>query len=125
MDAISRWRAIAASRDVAGLAELLADDVVFQSPVVHTPQRGKAITAKYLSAAIAVLNNDAFRFIGEWRGESSAVLEFAATIDGVEINGVDIIAWGPDGRIVGFKVMVRPLKAVNLLHKLMAEELGV
>src|SRR5947209_4440098 len=125
MDAISRWRVIAETRDATGVAELLADDVVFQSPVVHTPQRGKAIVAKYLSAAIAVLNNPTFRYIGEWRGESSAVLEFVTTIDGIEIDGVDIIAWGPDGRIVGFKVMARPLKAINLLHRLMAEKLGL
>jgi hypothetical protein len=93
---------------------LLAEDVVFASPVVHTPQRGKAITLKYLSAALYVLFNETFRYVGEWRAARSAVLEFVTTMDGVEINGVDIIDWNEDGRIVQFKVMARPLKGINL-----------
>lgn len=124
MDTIARWRKIAEGHDVAGLAGLLAPDVVFRSPVVHTPQRGHAITLKYLTAAFQVLNNASFAYAGEWRAERSAVLEFTTVIEGVEINGVDIIAWGADGRIVDFKVMVRPLKAINLLHRLMGERLA-
>ena len=88
-EAIERWREIAKSHDAGDLELLLAEDVVFQSPVVHTPQRGKAITMKYLGAAIRVLGGDAFRYVGEWFGETSAVLEFITTIDGLEINGVD------------------------------------
>ena len=98
---------------------LLADDVVFQSPVVHTPQRGKAITTQYLAAALQVLNNESFTYLNEWIGETSAVLEFQSVIDGIEINGVDIIAWNAAGKITHFKVMVRPLKAINLLHQMM------
>ncbi|HXT05521.1 MAG TPA: nuclear transport factor 2 family protein [Roseiarcus sp.] len=124
MDTIAKWRQIAEAKDVVGLAHLLAEDVVFRSPVVHTPQRGHAITLKYLSAAFHVLNNDNFAYIGEWRAERSAVLEFTTTIEGIELDGVDIIAWGADGRIVDFKVMVRPLKAINLLHRLMGERLA-
>ena len=97
---------------------------MFQSPVVHTPQRGKAITLKYLTAAIHVLFNETFRYVGEWRAERSAVLEFATTIEGIEIDGVDIIAWDEGGRIVDFKVMARPLKAINLLHRMMGERLA-
>ena len=111
-------------RDAAGLETLLADDVVFESPVVHTPQRGKAITLKYLSAATAVLGGDTFRYVGEWFGESSSVLEFVTTLDGLEINGVDIIGWNAEGRIDRFKVMVRPLKAINALHQAMGAKLG-
>jgi ketosteroid isomerase-like protein len=123
-DPIARWKQIAKSLDFAGLAELLADDVVFQSPVVHTPQRGKAITLKYLTAAIHVLFNETFRHVGEWRAERSAVLEFVTTIEGIEIDGVDMIDWNEEGRIVGFKVMARPLKAINLLHRMMGERLA-
>jgi hypothetical protein len=123
MDTVARWREIAKAHDVAGLAGLLAEEVVFRSPVVHTPQRGHAITLKYLTAAFHVLNNATFAYIGEWRAERSAVLEFTTTIEGVEIDGVDIISWGADGRIVDFKVMVRPLKAINMLHRLMGERL--
>ena len=124
MNTIARWREIAKTRDFSGLADLLADDVVFRSPVVHTPQRGKAITLKYLTAAFHVLFNDAFAYIGEWRAERSAVLEFVTTIEGIEIDGVDIVAWDEAGRIVDFKVMARPLKAINLLHRLMGERLA-
>lgn len=103
---------------------MLADDVVFRSPVVHTPQRGKAITLKYLSAALAVLGGEAFRYVGEWLSESSAVLEFVTTLDGLEINGVDMIGWNAEGRIDRFKVMVRPLKAINALHQAMGAKLA-
>jgi ketosteroid isomerase-like protein len=124
MDTIARWREIAKIRDFAGLAGLLAEDVVFQSPVVHTPQRGKAITLKYLTAAFLVLFNETFAYVGEWRAEDSAVLEFKTTVEGVEIDGADIIAWDAAGRIVDFKVMVRPLRAINLLQRLMGERLA-
>lgn len=124
MDTIARWREIAETRDFTALADLLAEEVVFRSPVVHTPQRGKAITLKYLTAAVDVLFNASFRYIGEWRAERSAVLEFVTTIDGMEVDGVDIIAWDETGRIADFKVMARPLKAINTLHRLMAERLA-
>jgi ketosteroid isomerase-like protein len=124
MDVIARWKQVAKAQDAEALADLLAPDVVFHSPVVHTPQRGRAITHKYLSAAFPVLFNETFNYIGEWRAERSATLEFVTTIEGIEINGVDIIAWDEAGRIVDFKVMARPLKAINLLHRLMAERLA-
>jgi hypothetical protein len=120
---IERWHAIAVSRDVHGLGELLAEDAVFESPVVHTPQVGKAITQKYLTAAMHVLNNGSFTYLNEWYGETSAVLEFRCSCDGVLINGVDIIHWNAEGKISRFKVMVRPLKAINALHEMMGKML--
>ena len=114
--AVARWHRIVESRDPAGLAELLADGVVFHSPVVHTPQVGKAITQRYLAAAFQVFGNPTFRYVREVVGEHDAVLEFELEIDGIRINGVDMIRWREDGRIVDFKVMLRPLKAVNLIH---------
>jgi hypothetical protein len=122
--AIERWHAIVKSGSAGGLESLFADDVVFVSPVVHTPQRGKSITLKYLTAATAVLGGEHFRYVGEWFGENSAVLEFVTAIDGVEINGVDIIGWNADGKIDRFKVMVRPLKAINALHQMMGAKLA-
>ena len=123
MDTIARWHAIAEKRDGAALHELLAEDVVFHSPVVHTPQKGRAITHKYLMAAFHVLANASFRYVGEWRAENSAVLEFKTTVEGIEIDGVDMIEWDADGRITQFKVMARPLKAINMLHAQMAQRL--
>jgi ketosteroid isomerase-like protein len=116
---IDAWHALVRSRDLAALDALLDDDVVFHSPVVHTPQRGKAITRLYLTAAMHVLNNAGFHYLREVVGERDAVLEFATELDGIHVNGVDMIRWNDAGRIVDFKVMVRPLKAVNMLHQQM------
>lgn len=112
-DPLAGWHDYMRAPSPAALEPLLADEIVFRSPAVHTPQVGRDITTKYLLAAAEVLGNDSFRYVGEWRGERSAVLEFACTVDGLQVEGVDIIAWDADGRIADFKVMVRPLKALN------------
>lgn len=122
-DPVHGWHAYVQSRDPADLSALIAEDCVFESPVVHSPQVGKAITEKYLLSALQVLNNDSFEYLGEWRAERSAVLEFGCVIDGIRINGVDMIWWNEDGLITRFKVMVRPLKAINMLHQKMGEML--
>jgi len=120
--AIARWHEIARRRDVAALDALLADDVVFLSPVVRTPQPGKALTKAYLGAALEALFNETFHYIGEWIGPDSAVLEFVAVIDGIEVNGADFIAWNHADQIVSFKVMIRPLKAIELVRQRMASQ---
>jgi hypothetical protein len=122
--AIARWHEIARRRDVAALDALLADDVVFLSPVVRTPQPGKALTKAYLGAALDALLDDSFRYVGEWIGPNSAVLEFVATIDGIEVNGADFIAWNGADQIVSVKVMIRPLKAIEVVRQRMAARLA-
>jgi hypothetical protein len=123
--ALDAWHAYMASPDPAALRALLHPDVVFESPVVHTPQRGREITLKYLASAAKVLGGPGFRYVGEWRSDNGAVLEFETEIEGIRINGVDIITFSDDGsQITHFKVMVRPLKAINLLHRLMGEQLA-
>lgn len=117
---LTAWHNIVRTRDASGLDALLAEDVVFYSPVVHTPQVGKSITIKYLSAAVHVFGNESFRYVREIVGESDAVLEFETEIDGVMVNGVDMIKWNGQEKIVEFKVMVRPLKAINLIGEKMA-----
>jgi len=112
---IEAWHALVHSHDPRGLDALLAEDAVFVSPVVHTPQRGKALTKAYLSAAFLVFFNPSFRYVREIQGPSDAMLEFETEIDGVLVNGVDIIQW---------KVMVRPLKAIQLIHERMAAMLA-
>ena len=119
-DALAAWHRIVATRDAAGLAALLHEDAVFHSPVVHTPQRGRAIVLAYLGAALQVFGNPTFRYVREVAGANDAMLEFETTIDGVLVNGVDIVRWDGDGRIVDFKVMIRPLKAIEAVHKAMA-----
>ncbi len=120
---IDAWHRLIEDRNVAALDGILADDAVFHSPVVHTPQHGKQLTKLYLSAAMMVLGNSDFRYVREVVGLSDAVLEFTAEVDGIHINGVDMIHWNADGKIDDFKVMIRPLKAVNLLHALMKQML--
>ena len=122
-DPIKTWHRLVESRDVDGLEELLADEAVFHSPVVHTPQVGKAITKKYLAAAFHVFFNDSFRYVRELQSDRDAVLEFEVKLDGITINGVDMIKWNGAGMITEFKVMLRPLKAVNLIHEKMAQVL--
>ena len=116
---IVTWHQVVETRDEAALAALLDDSAVFHSPVVHTPQVGKAITHKYLAAAFHVFFNASFRYVREVIGERDAVLEFEVEIDGIRVNGVDMIRWNDAGRITDFKVMLRPLKAVNLIHQKM------
>jgi hypothetical protein len=122
-DPAAIWHKVALSRDADEISTILADDVIFESPVVHSPQKGKEITAKYLASAGHVLGNDNFRYVGEWHRENSAVLEFETEIDGIKINGIDMISCNDAGQITHFKVMVRPLKAINLVHAKMGEML--
>lgn len=116
---IARWHDLVERRDSAALDELLAETVVFHSPVVHTPQQGKAITRLYLTAALHTLNNEHFRYQRQILQGDNAMLEFTTVLDGVELNGVDIIRCDAQGRIDEFKVMVRPLKAVHKIHEMM------
>lgn len=117
---LDTWHELVKTRNAKGLRDLLADDVVFHSPVVHTPQAGRAVTTQYLAAAFQVFFNASFRYVREVVGPHDAVLEFQVEIDGITVNGVDMIRWNDEGRITDFKVMIRPLKAINLIHQKMA-----
>ena len=120
--AVRSWHAVAESGDLALLDDLLADDVVFRSPAVFAPQPGKALTARYLSSAIVVLG-PTLRYVSEWHDEASAVLEFEAELDGSYVQGVDMLRWNGDGKLVSFTVMVRPIRGLQKLIELMAREL--
>ncbi len=121
---VAAWHAYMASGgDPALLSAQLADDAVFHSPVVHTPQVGKAKVMGYLLAAAKVLGGDGFRYVREMVDGNDALLEFTAELDGIHVNGIDLIRFGADGKIVDFKVMVRPLKAVNKLWEMMGAQL--
>ena len=122
-DPIETWHRLVNERTPEGLDALLADEAVFHSPVAHTPQAGKAITKKYLLAAFQVFFNESFRYVRELKGDRDAILEFEVLLDGIAVNGVDMIKWNDAGKITEFKVMLRPLKAVNLIHQKMAEML--
>ena len=121
---ITTWHHLVQTNDATGLDLLLADDAVFMSPVVHASQRGKTIAKAYLAAAFEVFFNPGFRYVREIVGSSDAMLEFETEIDGVQVNGVDIIKWNDAGQIIEFKVMIRPLKAMNVVHERMGRMLA-
>ncbi|WP_205470872.1 nuclear transport factor 2 family protein [Nocardioides sp. SYSU D00038] len=124
---LAAWHAIADRRDATDPADLLADllahDVVFRSPAVHTPQEGRALTTAYLSAALVVLG-PTLRYRREWWDDTSAVLEFEAELDGFTVHGVDMLTWNDAGRLVDFTVMVRPFTGLTRLMELMAAQLA-
>ncbi|HEY1134822.1 MAG TPA: nuclear transport factor 2 family protein [Nocardioides sp.] len=124
---VARWHDLVAHRDgpdvAARLDAFLAPDAVFRSPAVHRVQEGRVLTAAYLRAALVVLG-PRLRYEREWWGADSAVLEFAADLDGREVHGVDMMRWGDDGRVVEFTVMVRPLRGLEALVELMGAELA-
>lgn len=133
-EVIESWHRMLRERDWDALDSLLDEKVVFHSPVVHTPQEGKAVTTLYLKAAFGVLGGgkpgDAgtggggkFHYVREIVGENDALLEFMTEMDGIVVNGVDLIRWNEAGRIVDFKVLIRPLKAINKVHGMMASML--
>jgi hypothetical protein len=119
---VAAWHAIAASRDPAGLAELLADDVVFRSPAVHGDQEGKELTTAYVSAAVVVLG-PTLVYRRQWYADRNAVLEFEAQLDGLTVHGIDMLQWNDEGRLVEFTVMVRPIRGLEKLIEKMAAEL--
>jgi hypothetical protein len=120
--ALRAWHAVAASRNPALLDDLLADDVEFRSPAVFAPQKGKALTTLYLSGALVVLG-PTLRYVGEWHDDASAVLEFEADLDGTYVQGIDMLRWNAEGKLVSFTVMVRPLRGLEKLTELMARQL--
>ncbi len=121
MHPLEKWHQLVKARDIDGLDELLADDVIFYSPVVFTPQNGKMLTTLYLAGAMEILGSEKFRYVREVVGAQDAVLEFETELDGIYINGVDMLKWNDAGQLTEFKVMLRPLKAIQLVHQKMAE----
>jgi len=120
--ALAAWHRIAADRDPSGLADLIANDAVFRSPAVHTPQEGKLLTMAYLTAAVTVLGPN-LAYHRSWHAEDSAVLEFTTELDGKQIHGVDIIGWNADDQIDTFTVMIRPMKGLQAVIEHMSAEL--
>lgn len=119
---VERWHRFLEGGAAEDLAELLSDDVVFYSPVVYTPQRGRDITTMYLMGAAQVLGGDAnaqFHYTKQVLAGDTAVLEFETSLDGKYVNGVDIITCNEAGKIVEFRVMLRPLQAINAVHAAM------
>lgn len=122
-DAVLAWHRLVATRDPSGISAMLSDEIVFHSPVVFRPQRGRVAATRYLTAAFSILLDRSFRYVRETTAASEAMLEFKVEIDGISVNGVDMIKVDGAGKIVEFKVMIRPLQAINLVRRKMAAEL--
>ena len=120
---LAEWHTLATAPDPERLARLVAQDAVFHSPVVHTPQEGRALVVSYLSAAAATLGQGQFRYVRELVDGQNVMLEFTCVLDGIQVNGVDIIRFDEAGMIADFKVMIRPIKAVNKVWEMMAAQL--
>ena len=121
---LAKWHGYMVSHgDLTLLSAMVADDAVFHSPVVHTPQAGKAKVMAYLGAAAQVLGGDGFAYVRELVDGNQVLLEFTNELDGIHVNGIDLIAFDDAGMIKDFKVMVRPMKAMNKLWELMAAQL--
>jgi len=120
---LEAWHRLVRTQELSGLDTLFAEDAVFHSPIVHTPQRGKKLTAGYLGAAFRVFFNPSFRYVREIVGDTDAMLEFETEVAGILVNGVDIIKWNDKRQIIEFKVMLRPLKAIAIIQQRMAEML--
>lgn len=124
-EGLENWHRVLAGGNQPGeLASIIREDAVFHSPVVHTPQHGRDIVVAYLAAAGVVLNNDTFRYARELVDGNAALLEFYTELDGIAINGIDLITFDDDGMIADFKVMVRPLKAINKVWETMGAQLA-
>ena len=125
-DVIARWHRYLDGELPGGLDELLAEDVVFYSPVVYTPQRGKPVATQYLEAASRTLagGEGSFEYTKQVLSGDTAVLEFEASVDGRYVNGVDIIRCDDAGRIVEFRVMMRPLQGIQAVHEQMSRRLA-
>ncbi|MCZ4500149.1 MAG: hypothetical protein JWQ74_2704 [Marmoricola sp.] len=119
---LHRWHDVVASRDPAQLPGMIAADAVFRSPAVHTPQEGRDVVVAYLSAALVVLGPE-LTYAETWQREHDAVLKFHTVVDGLQVEGIDMITWDDDGLITEFTVMVRPFKALEALIGAMGREL--
>lgn len=121
VEELERWHEVVRTRNPALLSQILAEDAVFHSPIMFTPQQGRDMVALYLTGALHVIANPSFHYVREVAEGCNAVLEFETVIDDVHVNGVDMITWNEQGLITDFKVMIRPLKAVTVVHQRMAE----
>ena len=121
--AIEKWHAMMLTNNMSELPDLLHNDAIFHSPVVHSPQMGKSKVLGYLQAAGVVFEGTNFTYTREIIGDGQAMLEFTSELDGVHVNGVDIISWDENDQSTEFKVLVRPVKAVNKLWERMGEML--
>ena len=119
MGPITKWHEVVSTKNYQLLEEILDDNVIFYSPVVFTPQKGKEITKIYLSAAAEVFEGNSFSYVRKLIKDNEAALEFELELDEIKVNGVDLITWNHEKRITEFKVFIRPLQAVNALHQKM------
>ncbi|MBI3213860.1 MAG: nuclear transport factor 2 family protein [Mycobacterium sp.] len=122
--AIQGWLDFMAAGDPQVLHDVLDDEVTFHSPAMFTPQIGREKSAAYLLAAEKMLSSNNFRYVDEWHADGSAILHFTVEIDGIQIEGIDMIHWNDRDKITRFTVMIRPLKGLQTVIAAMGELLS-
>lgn len=120
---LEKWHQGLKSMNSNFLDEILDDSCVFTSPIVFKPIEGKEMSKLYLMGAGQTFDMDKFKYVRELVDGLDTVLEFETYIDDISVNGVDIIRWNEEGKIIDFKVMIRPLQAIGALQKKMSEAL--
>ncbi|MGB1200215.1 MAG: nuclear transport factor 2 family protein [Cognaticolwellia aestuarii] len=121
---LNNWHTMIKNKQVDQVSTLLADNVTLFSPVIHTPIQGQQMVSMYLTAAFHTFLNGTFNYDREFTADNAAVLEFSLNIDGIDINGIDMITWNEEGKITEFKVMIRPYKALNMINDQMTAMLA-
>ena len=103
--------------------EMMTEDVVFHSPYVYTPIKGKINVSRYLEAAGMVFLNSNFRYIEEIIGDKQACLVFEVTINDLYVNGVDYLIWNDQQKLTEIRVFIRPFEALNEIKEFMVKYL--
>lgn len=120
---LEKWHQGLKSQDQNFLDDILDDECVFTSPIVFKPIEGKEMSKLYLMGAGQTFDMQRFDYVRELVDGLDCVLEFETYIGNISVNGVDIIRWNENGKIVDFKVMIRPLQAIHALQTKMSEAL--
>ena len=123
-ESMKRWHTMIDTRDLSALSNLLSDDVVFRSPMAHTPYPSAPVVAMILSTVINVFEN--FRYHRDFASVDgkNVVLEFSAEVGGKELKGIDMIQFDEQGKIVEFEVMIRPMSGLQALGEEMGRRVG-
>ena len=120
---LNTWHNFVKNKNHENLSNFIDDNAVLYSPVVFKPIKGGFMVGMYLMAAAEIIGNSSFKYVREICDSENAILEFKTEINGITVEGVDMLKFTKEGKLKEIKVMIRPLKAVNIVHQKMGEYL--
>lgn len=123
LNGLETWHEFVKHKKHEDLSDFIDNDAVLYSPIVFKPIEGSFMVTMYLMAAAEIIANNNFKYVREVCDDENAMLEFITEIDGISVEGVDMIKFTKEGKLKEIKVMIRPLKAVNIVHQKMGEYL--